>query len=258
MIEKTSRDTEECGFNQVVEKWTFALDQVVEKWTFALDNGRLHCFTTCHSSNNLPASSTATKARLLLKAQEKKNNGEAFLCILLSLPSLTALSLSPYPLSLALASPRSTAFGADPTRPPAPTTGPRRRPPSPANGFLSLPTLSLSRPGPRPRRRRRPSAPTRSDLRPRPPVNGADPRRRPPVPVSPPRWSPPTLLCPYPPPPPPSSGAGTTAEARSSAATSSAPAARSPAAADPSQQRNPSAAGRRGAWLPARSTSETR
>ncbi|KAF3643857.1 hypothetical protein FXO37_21759 [Capsicum annuum] len=29
---------------------------------------------------NLPVASTITKARLLLKAQEKKNNGEAFLC----------------------------------------------------------------------------------------------------------------------------------------------------------------------------------
>ncbi|KAF3685344.1 hypothetical protein FXO37_00715 [Capsicum annuum] len=55
-----------------------------------------------------------------------------------------------------------------------------------------------------------------------------------------------------------SSSFSPTVEARASAATPSAPAARSPAAADPSQQRNPPAAGRRGAWLPARSTSETR
>ncbi|XP_047265063.1 uncharacterized protein LOC124897009 [Capsicum annuum] len=32
------------------------------------------------SESNLPAASTTTKARLLLKAQQKKNNGEAFLC----------------------------------------------------------------------------------------------------------------------------------------------------------------------------------
>ncbi|XP_047264179.1 verprolin-like [Capsicum annuum] len=173
---------------------------------------------------------------------------------------LTALSLSPRPGPRPSAP--SPAFGAvaDRRRRPDPTTGPRRRPPLPAKRLsLSPYPLSLPRPGLRPRRRRRPTAPTRppvtdADPRPRPSVTDADPLRRTPVP--PPLYPPFSVQTPTPTPTPTPllrrRYNSATAEARSSAAT----AARSPAAVDPSQQRNPPAAGRHGAWLPAWSTSE--
>ncbi|XP_047260541.1 arabinogalactan protein 1-like [Capsicum annuum] len=170
--------------------------------------------------------------------------------------SLTRLSLSLDSLS------RSTAFGAvaDRRRRPDPTTGPRRRPPSPVSGFFAglrrrrwslAPspsstygadptaghhrTLSLPRLGP--------PAPSPS------PTYGADPTAGPdcrsPTAVAEIRFPPavPPLLCPDPP------SAGTVQQGSSCSSVFS----RQPRIHLSS---DPPVAGRRGAWLPAWSTSE--
>ncbi|XP_047258421.1 atherin-like, partial [Capsicum annuum] len=114
-------------------------------------------------------------------------------------------SLSPRPGPRPSAPSPTVGADADRRRRPDQTSGPDHRSPAltavAGRTAFSLSLSSLSRLGPRPRRRCRPSAPTRFDLRPRPPINGADPRRRPPVPVPPPAGHPPfSVHTPHPPP----------------------------------------------------------
>ncbi|XP_047260908.1 protein enabled homolog, partial [Capsicum annuum] len=109
-------------------------------------------------------------------------------------------------------SPRSTAFGADPTRPPVPGVDRRRRP----NGFLSLPTPSLSRapvsgPVAVADLRRRPDPPPGPDRRSPTPTPVAE-RRFPPPAIPPPPLPPFSVQTPTPTPTHPSSDAGTTVQ----------------------------------------------